>query len=471
MSWFATSIHRFWRSTWHSLCVQISCQTALAFESLRALVPQQVDPRHLLNPSAFQRQRKLPYPRLITTVLSLAAGGKSTGVQTKVDELFRGARRSGLWKGCDGLHRSAVTKARAHVSWTAFEEVFHRSVDLALSQLRPSNEYLWHGMSVYAIDGSKYTLPASEELRAVFDPDSGFQHGGKGHFPQCLVSTAVDVFRHIPVARTVAPANTSERAEAALILPRLPSRQIAMYDRGYPSYDFIDQHRKDYNGYFLFRCPATSTFGAVQRFIKSGKEEDTIWIVPSGHLQKCISLKDKISNKAIKLRVIKLKSPDGTLSVLLTNLFGEKRFTREEIINLYFRRWAVETYYRDEKETLRIETFHSTSSNGIRQELFASAAMATMTHILSIKAAEQFPSSAPTARPQFKNALITLAHEAAILVPVNPIAALTIFDDILRSIAKVKYYRPKKPRPSRPRVCKKPPNKWTFYRARRMTHA
>jgi hypothetical protein len=41
--------------------------------------------------------------------------------------------------------------------------------------------------------------------------------------------------------------------------------------------------------------------------------------------------------------------PDGTLSVLLTNLFGKRKSACDEIINLYLRRWEVESYYRDEK--------------------------------------------------------------------------------------------------------------------------
>lgn len=471
MIWLLTLITRTWRTTWHRPCVKISCQSASAFDNLRALIPQHVEPQHLLVPKAFRRDRKLPYPRLITTILSLTAGGKATGVQTKIEELFRTAARTGLWHDCNGLHRSALTKARARIAWTAFEDLFYRAVAQAQTQLPPAAEHLCHGMSVYAIDGSKYTLPASAGLRQEFDPSSGLQHSGKGHFPQALVSTAIDVLRHLPIARTVAPANTSERAQASLILPHLPANGIAMYDRGYPSYDFIRQHQENYAGYFLFRCPAQSTFAAVQRFVKSAKEEDILWLVPaSGQLKKSISLNDRLSRTAVKIRVIKLRAPDGTLSVLLTNLFGAKRFSKEEIINLYFRRWAVETYYRDEKETLRIETFHSMSANGIRQELFASVAMAVIAQILTVLAADEC--QVPTdAKPQFKNALITLAHEAAILVPKDPVIALRIFEDILKSIARVKYYRPTKRRPSPPRVCKQPPNKWTFYRAGRLANA
>jgi hypothetical protein len=255
-----------------------------------------------------------------------------------------------------------------------------------------------------------------------------------------------------------------------LILPLLPHGGVNMYDRGYPSYDYIDEHRKTYDGYFLFRCPARSTFAAVERFVHSNRQEDIIWILPSGRMKKAPAFVEMLDPNAIKLRVIKLRAPDGSLSVLLTNLHGRRRFPTEEIIALYFQRWDVETYYRDEKETMRIETFHSRTPNGIRQELFASVTMAVIVHMLSMLASNDGPHKAE-ARPQFKNALITIAREAAVLTAANPAVALSIFEDILRAIARVRYYRPKKRRPSCPRVCKQPPNKWTFYRAGRMAHA
>jgi hypothetical protein len=61
---------------------------------------------------------------------------------------------------------------------------------------------------------------------------------------------------------------------------------------------------------------------------------------------------------------------------------------------------------------------------------------------------------------QFKNAIMVLASEAAVLVPDNPEKAAAIFSEILDEIASVKYYRPKTPRPSQPRVTKRAHNKW-----------
>jgi hypothetical protein len=220
-------------------------------------------------------------------------------------------------------------------------------VRLAYEAWPATDEDTWQGLSVYAFDGSKYNLPASAALRAAFDPDSGLDKPGKGHYPQCLVSTVCDVFRRLPIARTVQPmALANEREEAKALLPHVPSGAILLFDRGYPSYELIDYLARHYLGHWLFRCPARSTFPAVEDFVQSGQAEATITLAPPG-------------SKPIILRAIRMTSPDGELSVLLTNLPGEPRFAASAVIGLYFRRWAVEVQYRDEKTSLEIESFHS----------------------------------------------------------------------------------------------------------------
>ena len=148
------------------------------------------------------------------------------------------ARRSGLWPDAQAVHRSAVTKARAHVSWTAFEQVHQEAVKLAYEVWPTREADTWQGLSVFAIDGSKYQLPAADAVRTAFDPHSGLEHSGKGHYPQCLVSTAYDVFRRLPIARTVQPmAAANEREEVKALLPHIPRGGVLLFDRGYPSYD------------------------------------------------------------------------------------------------------------------------------------------------------------------------------------------------------------------------------------------
>lgn len=325
-------------------------------------------------------------------------------------------------------------------------------------------------MSVFAFDGSKYDLPATEETRKEFDPQTGFQYEGKGHYPQCLITTAYDVLRRLPVARTVVSIHGSEREEAQALLPSIPSGSVLLFDRGYPSYELIAYLRESYKGYFLFRCPAQSTFPAVEAFVAGSRQEGFILIDPSNKYLQRLSRRQRKKAKVIQLRIIKLVSPDGTVSVLLTNLLNQATFRKEDVLDLYFKRWAIEDHYRNEKVVLEIEKFHGKSSNSVRQELFAVVIMSVIARTLMVLTDDRVHGSG-TAECQFKNAIMTLAAEAAILVPDDPQRAIQIFSEILNAISRVKYYRPKFPRLTQPRVTKRPPNKWCVGRRKKLEKA
>lgn len=365
------------------------------------------------------------------------------------------------------MHRSAVTKARSRLPWSVFTDLLADSVQLAYSLWPESPEYTWHGMTAVAFDGSKYHLPASPELRKAFDPNSGLTVPGKGHYPQCLVSTAFDVFRRLPIARAISPlAEGNEREDVKELLPQLPDRPLVLlFDRGYPSYDLLYYLRDTSpDSAFVFRCPAQSTFKAVENFVQSGRSEAVIWLDTASRIRR-----KRPGPKSIKLRAVRLESPDGTLSVLLTNLTGSRQYPAESLVELYFRRWRIEEQYRDEKLHLDIEMFHSHSENGIRQELLAVLVMCVISRTLIALLTDPNPDRLST--PQFKNAVRALASEVVVFTAAYPEIARNVFQELLVEITRVQYYHPKKPRKSYPRVSRKPINKWQQDKSKRIADA
>lgn len=68
--------------------------------------------------------------------------------------------------------------------------------------------------------------------------------------------------------------------------------------------------------------------------------------------------------KKIKIRVLCFKNEN----TFVTNL-GAEEFSREEIYDLYHKRWAIETKYNDIKNKMAIENFSGTSTVAIYQDL------------------------------------------------------------------------------------------------------
>jgi hypothetical protein len=292
----------------------------------------------------FSRCRKLPLAHLIVVLISLVTSGRDAGGATKLAAFFTLARRSGLWPNEYSPHRSALTKARAKLPWQVLALLLHRLIVLAYEVFPPREEYQWRGLSVFAFDGSPSTLPATAAMRQAFDPQSGLASPGRGHYPQCVVMTAYDVLRRLPVGRTIcALQDGDERAQAQRLLPLLPPNSVSLFDRGFPSYGFLhDLHHHAYR--YVMRCPATSTFPAVAAFARSGRAETFLWLTPSATFKRHLPPPQRRTRTALRLRAIRLVSPDGTVSVLLTNLVDPRRFPRTAIIALYWRRWAVEIY-------------------------------------------------------------------------------------------------------------------------------
>lgn len=416
----------------------------------------------------FTRTRTLTLPKLIVFLLFLAASGKQKGVDGKSGEFFRNARRSGLWPEAQAVSRSAVSKARKKLPAHVLENLLTKAVSLAYDTWPQSPEFTWHGLNVNVIDGSKYTLPATKEIRGEFDPESGLENPGKGHYPQCLVCTLFDARRRFPIARVVGSVHTSERELAKQLLPFVRPGAVLIFDRGYPAYDFLVRLTTDSKGYFLVRCPARSTFPAVEAFVRSGKGESEIFIDPSLSSLRRTSPSERTALKPLRIRAIRRESPDGEVSVLLTNLYDQAAFPRKEIIDLYGERWEAETGYRKEKDTLEIEEFNGKTCNGVRQELFAVAIMAVIAQTLMVVAQAILDDSH---EPQVKNAIMTLAADVAVLAAEDPERAVAVFDEILQEIMRVPYYRPKLPRPSQPRVTKRPLNKWALSKSKVMVKA
>ena len=358
-----------------------------------------------------------------------------------------------MHRDLETVHRSSITRARAKISWTVFESLFQKVVETAY-ELFPQDEcYLWEGMSVFAFDGSNFNLPASQQIRDEFDPDSGLSKSNrsKGHYPQCLITTVYDVFRRYPVGRTITSIpESNERKEALKLIPSIPEGNVLLFDKGYPSYEFLRYLTESYRGYFVLKNPISSTFKCVDEFRDSRKKEGTIHIKGPG----CAT-----NSPALSLRAIRIQAKDGTASILITNL-PRSRFAYGKIQWLYSRRWEIETHYRNEKMSFEIEKFHTRTVNGVKQELYAILIVMTIARTLTALATKTKTNQKTLREPQLKNAVIKLGTEAFVLIPANKKKAKELLIEIIVEINRVTYYRPRKPRKAQPRYSRQPLNKW-----------
>lgn len=431
-------------------------------------IPVERQKEFCIGHSDFVRDRKLTYTSIITIILSLCVQQRNCGLASSLEQFFAFTRNTALWPDQSQAHESSFSKARAKLTWEAFEDLHKKFTKLAYSIWDDDPYYSWFGMNVFAVDGSKYFLPSTNELREVFDPLSlppSNKPTGKPYFPQCTVTTIYDVFRRLPIARSIADVNTSERKQLLNLFNTIPQKSVVIADRGYPSYEVLATFIQFFSGYFLIRCPASNSFPAVKDFIQSGKNEAIIFVAPSKDYKARFKDDPNAFKELIPVKAIRIVTLNGSVSVLLTNMVDDVSYSTEEIKKLYLKRERIENYYRDEKTYLEIEKFHSKSPNGIRQELYAILIVSVIARILMMHCQKTVKDK--TITPRFKHAVMVLAQHMALMSAKDPERGYELFTELLHSIERVKTYPHRKKRQNQPRICKKPPNKWAEYRGKR----
>lgn len=253
--------------------------------------------------------------------------------------------------------KSSLSEFRQKVSFEFFVEAYESD----LKRFRPVRRML-KGFYVYAVDGSDLDLPASDAVLSSGYRGFPFSKEMETHYPKMYVVKAFDVFNEIVVKFGFSTRGIEKQMGLGLIKDFEPN-SIAIYDRMYCGHPTFLEHKKAGN-HFLVRSrdcgKKLSRF--VQAFINSGKKEmETLWYE---------KLTYKGPSEGIPVRLVKIKNPrTKKYSVFVTSL-PKELFTRQEIGELYKKRWEVETSFRDLVTTLKMDQWHSKSINGILQEIY-----------------------------------------------------------------------------------------------------
>lgn len=283
----------------------------------------------------------------------------SIEIENFVDRL-RSGRKPG---GAKSFTKSAFVQYRKKIK----PDVFIRLSSLLVDGFYTDNEpgvKLWNGFRVLAVDGSSITLPYTKELKRIYGEITNQTDTGS---IQARVSVLYDVLNHYVLDSTLSPNVIGERGLALGHLAKSNAGDLIIYDRGYPSYDFVNEHNKRGIAY-LMRVKVA--FSAVTRaFAASGKTSRIVEIFPG----KNVPIAEKGYNRKtpIKVRLVRIDLPSGETELLMTSLSDGKKHPNNIFKELYFKRWKVETFYDELKNKLKVEHFSGYSQQSILQDFYA----------------------------------------------------------------------------------------------------
>ncbi len=308
-------------------------------------------------------------------VMALKAAHRTVNYRDVLKEMHE----EWLWLGWDSTPSAgALSKARAHLEVEDCREVWQEAVVRAQAVM-PSRVEVLGGRRVYAFDASRVVSPSTAGARKRWGCPTD-KNKIRHHNPQAMMVAAWELTTGIPLDIALLEYRGSERLGACRILNSLKRGDVAVFDRGYPGREFFSEflaHGVD----IVARMPSAgaTVWREAAEFLK-GAEDDAIVLMDLG---------DGTGERMMRLVRRRFcagapkKGQTRERMIILTTLLNGDVYSTEAILDLYSRRWDIETRFREMKHQFGLESFHSTRVDGIEQEIYAVLTWMTLSAMIA----------------------------------------------------------------------------------------
>lgn len=315
--------------------------------------------KYKVSKNDFTRKRKQSFQNTILFMINFLT--KSLSIEI---ENFLAFIKGSIGKqNAEHYTKSAFVQCRKKIKPEVFKYLSESLVDEFYTD-NDASVKLWNGFRLLAVDGSRMTLPDTQELEDIYGRT---KNQSKTGVIQARVSVLYDVLNKFVLDGSLSPLTTGENKLALEHLKFSAKNDLIIYDRGYPSFNLMYEHY-DRSVDFLIR--AKIDFNNVTRkFYESGLRSDIVKMFPG----KNTKLSDKLYTKDtyVKVRLERVELPGGEVEILITSLCDSTKYPNSIFKKLYFMRWGVEIFYDELKNKIKAEHFSGYSQNSILQDFYA----------------------------------------------------------------------------------------------------
>lgn len=318
----------------------------------------------------FTRKRKQPFGGVLLFMFNLLR--KSLIVE--IDNFMQYLNLKVDSDSIQNFTSSAFVQKRKKINPNVFKYLSQVIIENAYVESNTTIK-LFNGFRILAVDGSKITLPYTEELKKEFGES---KNNTSTVVVQAKSSVLYDVLNHIVLDSSLENLEKGERELALVHSSQWKKNDLIIYDRGYPSYDFKYEHIKlgiDY----LIRTKTTHS-KMVKHFVSSGKKSIITEVFPQE--KHSFEGKDYNKNTGIKVRLVRIDLPSGEIEILMTSLLDSQKYPANMFKELYFLRWGIETFYDELKNKLKVEYFTGYSKISIQQDFFCAIFISNLQSII-----------------------------------------------------------------------------------------
>jgi Transposase DDE domain/Insertion element 4 transposase N-terminal len=377
-------------------------------------------------PRRTRRRRKLPGRFVVWLMVALSLL-RDLSILNVLKRLGHGLGMPSIWRDGRVPSSAAIVEARDRLGFGALRNLSARLQRWILETHR--EDMNWKGMLVLVLDGTTLKVPDSDENRRHFGLP-GVNRGKRSAFPQMRTLVAVSLRLRFILGAWFAPYRRGELTVAKRILSELPQRSLLVLDRLYLAWRFLLE-AQGLGHHYLVRAPKHVR---GRRLCQLGTGDHLVEIRVHRQARRgAPHLPKRVIARELTVRI------RGRWFRYYTTLLDHAIYPAADLINLYARRWEVETSIDEIKTHQSHATtvnrpliLRSQSARRVLQEAHALVVAYNVIRAVMVEAAAVH--ARDPLRISFVDTLVRL-QEALLTMAAAPTQELPrIYEALLRSI-------------------------------------
>jgi putative transposase len=299
-----------------------------------------------------------------------------------------------------------------------------------------SATWLWNGRSVHIVDGSTVSMPDTPANQRAY-PQPVSQKPGVG-FPLArfvaIISLATGVVLDIAIGSCLGK-RTGETSLLRALVKRMKAGSILLGDRSFASYFGIAELRqREIDGVFRMHQRRKVDFrrgrclGILDHVVIWQKPERPEWMDEATYAQ----MPDEIRVRELRYRV---EQPGCRVHeiVLVTTLLDPVVYTKDDLADLYLKRWNIEVDLRSIKIVLQMDVLRCKSPDLVDKEIWVHMLVYNILRKLMVTAAAK--SGAEPREISFKGTLQALTAFRDAMRTTDPKRRAELWEAMFAAIA------------------------------------
>jgi hypothetical protein len=321
----------------------------------------------------------------------------------------------------------AYCQARARIPLNVYQRLLDETSRAARQRCTTPR---WHGHRTLLVDGSSFSMPDTDELRAHFG-QPGQQRLGCG-FPVAHWLTLFDAQTGLLVRQLAAPLRTHDLSQVAQLHPELAAGDVLVGDTAFASYAHLALLLQAHlHGVFPVHQRQLVSF-RQDRQLRGQRPKGTVATQAASRLVRKLGKYDQVVQytkpklrptwmsreaysalpETIVVRELryftKLRGGRTRVVTLVTTLLAAEVYPAAAVAELYGQRWQIETHLAALKTIMQLDVLRCKTVAGVRKELAIFAIVYNLVRLVMGKAARQ--EQVRTQRVSFIDALRWLAE-------------------------------------------------------------